>query len=133
MAKRLPCVVAILPGEVDHPGKHLHSRDKIAFHYCEMKYDLSLSYKPLVSADRPWQVRELRIHLHATPGYVVQYQPPYVINHLLHGIGHPQREHETSHGSMSKTQWTVDGPDGTVVELDGRKFGSNDSGAPMLV
>lgn len=33
---------------------------------------------------------------------------------------------------MSRTQWTIDGPDGTVVELDGRKFGTNDEGAPML-
>ncbi len=46
--------------------------------------------------------------------------------------GHPQQEHETSHGSMSKTKWAVDGPDGTVLEVDGRKFGTNDDGAPML-
>ena len=47
--------------------------------------------------------------------------------------GHTQPEHETSHGSMSKTQWAIDGPDGTVLEVDGRKFASNDDGAPMLV
>ena len=46
--------------------------------------------------------------------------------------GHPQQEHETSHGSMSKTKWAVDGPDGTVLEVNGRKFGANDDGAPML-
>ncbi|PCH41519.1 hypothetical protein WOLCODRAFT_163166 [Wolfiporia cocos MD-104 SS10] len=46
--------------------------------------------------------------------------------------GHPQQEHETSHGSMSKTQWAIDGPDGTSVELDGRKFATSDEGAPML-
>lgn len=51
---------------------------------------------------------------------------------LIYYAGHPQQEHETSHGSMSRTQWTIDGPDGTVVELDGRKFGTNDEGAPML-
>lgn len=48
-------------------------------------------------------------------------------------VGHTQKEHETSHGSMAKTRWAIDGPDGTVLELDGRKFGANDDGAPMLV
>ncbi|KAH9912631.1 uncharacterized protein BXZ73DRAFT_56103, partial [Epithele typhae] len=47
-------------------------------------------------------------------------------------LGHAQREHDTSHGSMSYTRWAVDGPDGTVLEVDGRKFGSHDEGAPML-
>ncbi|KAH8114640.1 hypothetical protein DFH11DRAFT_1764593 [Phellopilus nigrolimitatus] len=46
--------------------------------------------------------------------------------------GHSQPEHFTSHGSMSRTRWAVDGPNGTVVELDGHKFGSSDDGAPML-
>jgi hypothetical protein len=54
--------------------------------------------------------------------------------HSYHACtGHPQQEHETSHGSMSKTRWAVDGPDGEVLELNGRKFSSNDDGAPMLV
>lgn len=47
-------------------------------------------------------------------------------------LGHPQAEHETRHGSMSKTQWAIDGPDGRAFELDGHKFGSGDDGAPML-
>jgi hypothetical protein len=34
---------------------------------------------------------------------------------------------------MSETRWAVDGPDGEVLELNGRKFSSNDDGAPMLV
>ncbi|KAL1684093.1 hypothetical protein EV122DRAFT_200466 [Schizophyllum commune] len=45
--------------------------------------------------------------------------------------GHPQQEHDTSHGSMSRTRWALDDEDGTI-ELDGRKFGANDDGAPML-
>ena len=32
---------------------------------------------------------------------------------------------------MSKSRWAVDDPD-AVVELNGRKFGSNDDGAPMM-
>ncbi|KAF5362168.1 hypothetical protein D9756_002245 [Leucocoprinus leucothites] len=45
---------------------------------------------------------------------------------------HPQQEHETSHGSMSRTRWAIDGPDGTAMELNGRRFGANDEGAPMM-
>ncbi len=47
-------------------------------------------------------------------------------------LGHPQQEHETRHGSMSRTRWAIDGPDGTSLELEGRRFSSNDDGAPML-
>ncbi|KAJ7696454.1 hypothetical protein B0H17DRAFT_398658 [Mycena rosella] len=47
-------------------------------------------------------------------------------------LGHPQQEHETSHGSMSRTAWSIAGPDDTVLELKGRKFASNDDGAPMM-
>lgn len=48
-------------------------------------------------------------------------------------LGHPQQLHETSHGSMITTQWVVEGDDANPgYELDGRKFGSGDEGAPML-
>jgi hypothetical protein len=47
-------------------------------------------------------------------------------------LGHQQPEHETSHGSMTQTRWAVDGPDGTSLELGGRKYSSNDEGAPMM-
>ncbi|KAJ7087696.1 hypothetical protein C8R43DRAFT_1244821 [Mycena crocata] len=47
-------------------------------------------------------------------------------------LGHPQQEHETSHGSMSRTTWSINGPDDTILELKGRKFASNDDGAPMM-
>ena len=46
--------------------------------------------------------------------------------------GHTQQEHETRHGSMTQTRWAVDGPDGTSLELGGRKFSSGDEGAPMM-
>ena len=45
--------------------------------------------------------------------------------------GHSQKEHETSHGSMSKTKWALDGDEHTRLEVDGHTFGANDSGAPM--
>ncbi|KAH9047121.1 hypothetical protein EDB84DRAFT_1462824 [Lactarius hengduanensis] len=47
-------------------------------------------------------------------------------------LGHTQQEHETSHGSMTQTRWAIDGPDDTGLELGGRKFSSNDEGAPMM-
>ncbi|KAG1886418.1 uncharacterized protein F5891DRAFT_1082392 [Suillus fuscotomentosus] len=46
--------------------------------------------------------------------------------------GHPQQEHETRHGSMSSSRWAVDGPDDTGLEVEGRRFSSNDEGAPMM-
>ncbi|KAH9059751.1 hypothetical protein EDB87DRAFT_1577415 [Lactarius vividus] len=45
--------------------------------------------------------------------------------------GHPQKEHETNHGSMSQTRWVIDGPDDSNVELKGHKF-LNDEGGLML-
>lgn len=33
---------------------------------------------------------------------------------------------------MSRTRWSIDGPDGAVMELNGRRFGTNDEGAPMM-
>ena len=33
---------------------------------------------------------------------------------------------------MTQTRWAVDGPDGTSLELGGRKFSSSDEGAPMM-
>ncbi|KAH9056527.1 hypothetical protein EDB87DRAFT_1221331 [Lactarius vividus] len=47
-------------------------------------------------------------------------------------LGHKRREHQTSHGSMTQTRWAIDGPDGTTLELGGRKFSSNDEGATMM-
>ncbi|KAL4067444.1 hypothetical protein V8B97DRAFT_1873723 [Scleroderma yunnanense] len=48
-------------------------------------------------------------------------------------IGHPEQEHDTRHGSMSRTRWAVDGPDDTTaLEVEGRKFSANDEGAPMM-
>lgn len=46
-------------------------------------------------------------------------------------LNHSQTEHDTRHGSMSTTRWVIAGPDETI-ELNGRKFGHADDGAPML-
>jgi hypothetical protein len=56
--------------------------------------------------------------------------------HLTHFVanyeGHTQQEHETSHGSMTETRWSIEGSDRTGIELEGRKFSSDDEGAPMM-
>lgn len=33
---------------------------------------------------------------------------------------------------MARTRWIIDGPDDSALELNGRRFGSNDDGAPMM-
>ncbi|KAF8607193.1 hypothetical protein BDV93DRAFT_303052 [Ceratobasidium sp. AG-I] len=41
--------------------------------------------------------------------------------------------HDTSHGSMTATQWAMEGEDeNQAYEIQGRKFGSGDHGAPMM-
>ncbi|KAL4063347.1 hypothetical protein J3A83DRAFT_4404551 [Scleroderma citrinum] len=51
-------------------------------------------------------------------------------------LGHPQQEHETRHGSMSRARWTIDDPDDTddtaALEVEGRRFSTNDEGTPMM-
>ncbi|KAI9443795.1 hypothetical protein H4582DRAFT_1807488, partial [Lactarius indigo] len=47
-------------------------------------------------------------------------------------LGHSQKEHRTSHGSMTQSRWAIDGADGVSLELGGRKFSSDDEGAPMM-
>ena len=46
--------------------------------------------------------------------------------------GHTRKEHETSHGSMTRTHWAVDGPDGSkrIYDLPIRDPGNE--GAPMM-
>lgn len=46
-------------------------------------------------------------------------------------IGHPQQEHDTRHGSMEQTTWFLE-EERENIEVGGHKYGSGDSGAPML-
>lgn len=46
--------------------------------------------------------------------------------------GHPQREHETAHGSMQKAIWSIEGSEGSTIEMEGHRFGAQESGAPQL-
>ncbi|KIM22917.1 hypothetical protein M408DRAFT_332686 [Serendipita vermifera MAFF 305830] len=47
-------------------------------------------------------------------------------------LRHVQSEHSTNHGSMARTEWIVEGEDDTILEVQGRKYATGDSGAPML-
>ncbi|KAH7105369.1 hypothetical protein BKA62DRAFT_386244 [Auriculariales sp. MPI-PUGE-AT-0066] len=94
-ARRLPCEIRILPGEIKHHGPHIHTTDPSVAHFCDQRC-------PMCD------------YLCTLP------------------CGHAQKEHETSHGSMSKTRWVMDGADDAALEIDGHRFASNDSGAPML-
>ncbi|KAI5122456.1 hypothetical protein M0805_008767 [Coniferiporia weirii] len=83
----------------------------------------------------PGCIRHEGSHVHSTASNVFHYCDSRCDNCgyvCTFPQGHSQPEHSTNHGSMSKTLWAVDGPNGTVLELDGHKFGSSDDGAPML-
>ena len=47
-------------------------------------------------------------------------------------IGHSQREHSTSHGSMSNAIWFIHGNDDDEINVEGRRYAAGDSGAPLL-
>ncbi|KAG8903434.1 hypothetical protein FRB99_003283 [Tulasnella sp. 403] len=47
-------------------------------------------------------------------------------------VGHPQAEHDTAHGSMERTVWAIEGAEDVTIEIQGRKFGAQDNGAPQL-
>ncbi|KAG8900599.1 hypothetical protein FRB99_005954 [Tulasnella sp. 403] len=51
---------------------------------------------------------------------------------MLELPGHPQAEHDTAHGSMEYTAWAVEGAADVTIEVQGRKFGAQDNGAPQL-
>ena len=61
----------------------------------------------------------------------IEAEGPYLVL-IQREKGHSQREHSTSHGSMSNTVWFVHGDDDGHVEVEGRKYAAGDSGAPML-
>ncbi|KAG8834731.1 hypothetical protein FRC17_007455 [Serendipita sp. 399] len=47
-------------------------------------------------------------------------------------LGHPDDEHRTQHGSMENSEWLIEGSEDAILELQGRIYGTGDSGAPML-
>ncbi|KAI6163533.1 hypothetical protein EDD17DRAFT_475985 [Pisolithus thermaeus] len=133
VAKRLKCVKPVPPGATEHEGSHNHSLDKKIIHFCETRSVLSCSLRLLVL------LHLVQLGRCESCGYFCTL-PIGMISLSLHSatpnercIGHPQQEHETRHGSMSRTRWTIDGPDdGAALEIEGRRFSTNDEGAPMM-
>ena len=78
------------------------------------------------------QMCELPVLLHASLGCVIIVQAQIAKANCFVSSGHSQQEHETSHGSMSNVRWSVDGPDEEGLEVGGRRFSTNDEGAPMM-
>ncbi|CAE6373993.1 unnamed protein product [Rhizoctonia solani] len=86
---------------------------------------------PQLLSDLPEDTSNFSIHV--TPRKNVAYHCPHCEYYCTLPIGHPQREHETSHGSMIKTRWLLDGPTSTTsYELQDHKYGSGDQGSTVL-
>ncbi|KAF8607202.1 hypothetical protein BDV93DRAFT_467878 [Ceratobasidium sp. AG-I] len=85
---------------------------------------------------QPGQTAHQGPHTHSTAEVVFHFcdvQCPRCKYYCTLPLGHPQQQHETSHGSMIETRWLVEGSDANPsYELQGRKFGPGDQGAPML-
>ncbi|KAF8607199.1 hypothetical protein BDV93DRAFT_591195 [Ceratobasidium sp. AG-I] len=84
----------------------------------------------------PGELRHKGVHTHSTKKDVFHFcdaRCPSCQYLCTLPLGHPQRLHETSHGSMTTTQWAIEGADqNAVYELQGRNFGTGDEGGPML-
>ena len=75
-------------------------------------------------------MRDMWLSLHTSFRLVIDHFSCLLQANLI--LGHYQKEHETSHGSMTPIRWAIDSPEGNSVEPSGHKFSPNDGGAPML-
>ena len=76
-------------------------------------------------------MRELQAFLYSATRYGNSCRRVDVV--IYRFTGHPQQVHETRHGSIPHTRWSVDGPDNTaVLKVAGRRFSTNDEVAPMM-
>lgn len=75
-------------------------------------------------------------HVHSIGSIIFHYcdiQCPHCEYYCTLPLGHPQQQHETSHGSMIKTQWLLDGPTFTAsYEFQEHKYGAGDHGSTVL-
>ncbi|KAG8900672.1 hypothetical protein FRB99_005823 [Tulasnella sp. 403] len=79
--------------------------------------------------------RHAGLHVHSTEADPFHYCEQKCINcgYFCHlPLGHPQAEHDTAHGSMEYTAWAIEGAADVTIEVQGRKFGAQDNGAPQL-
>ncbi|KDQ16740.1 hypothetical protein BOTBODRAFT_53828 [Botryobasidium botryosum FD-172 SS1] len=90
---------------------------------------------PCVIPIEPDEISHTGPHVHSTDPKVFHFceeRCPSCSYFCTLPLDHTQLEHETSHGSMSQTTWSIDGSDDTAVEVQGHKYAAGDSGAPML-
>ncbi|KAI5998963.1 hypothetical protein F5J12DRAFT_784806 [Pisolithus orientalis] len=81
----------------------------------------------------PGQIKHVGAHNHSLDKKVVHFCQNKGVDDPNGSPGHPQQEHETRHGSMSSTRWIVDeSDDAAALEVEGRKFSTDDEGAPMM-
>ncbi|KDN33971.1 hypothetical protein RSAG8_12942, partial [Rhizoctonia solani AG-8 WAC10335] len=82
------------------------------------------------------QVRHDGPHTHNAGNTVFHYcdvQCPRCKYYCTLPLGHPQQLHETSHGSMTETQWFIDGPTTSAsYEFQEHRYGSGDRGSTVL-
>ena len=100
----------IPPNELEHLGRHVHSTASDVVHFCNTRCDYCKYY-----CTYPLGL-QLRVFLWSS---------------LNSDVGHSQREHSTSHGSMSNSIWFVHGDD-DEINVEGRRYAAGDSGAPLL-
>ncbi|KAG8836422.1 hypothetical protein FRC18_011419 [Serendipita sp. 400] len=123
------CEIATTPQSVESTFSGKHSV------YQFTKYTQEARRLPCVIPIKAGQVRHEGNHLHSLD--------PSAFHHCKERcrqcgyyctlpLGHPQPEHETSHGSMAQTEWIVEGDDDAVLELEGHKYATGDNGAPMM-
>ncbi|KAF8452913.1 hypothetical protein L210DRAFT_3617960 [Boletus edulis BED1] len=99
------------------------------------KYSQVAKRLKCIKAIPPGTTKHIGLHNHSRDKNVVHFCETKCENcgyFCTSPLGHPQQEHETRHGSMSRTRWTMDGPDDVPLEIEGRKFSTNDEGAPMM-
>jgi len=98
------------------------------------KYTQVANRLPCVRRIPKHKIRHDGAHVHSLKKDVFHFcetRCPYCQYICSLPLGHAQ-EHSTSHGFMEQTTGEIDGDGDTVQEVQGRKFSSGDSGAPML-
>ncbi|KAG9308631.1 hypothetical protein JVU11DRAFT_11582 [Chiua virens] len=81
----------------------------------------------------PGQLEHEGSHDHSLDPSVVHYCQTRLAELATYvSLCHSEKEHETSHGSMSNVRWSIDAPDEEGFEVDGRIYATNDEGAPMM-
>ncbi|CAE6410025.1 unnamed protein product [Rhizoctonia solani] len=75
-------------------------------------------------------------HIHSTAEVVFHFcdvQCPRCKYYCTLPLGHPQQQHDTSHGSMTETRWLIDGPTSSAsYDLQDHKYGIGDQGSTVL-